>query len=118
MMGLNEDVEVKTKFMKTKLADNTQQKLGQFLECVIPNVIGLYVNSYVGVGLSVILLLWHWQHDNQEKRPEKPLLLSLISIALLFLINSGNRVGISPIVPPCSIQSLNSPCPLHLHKRK
>ena len=117
-MVFNEDVEVKTKFMKTNLADNTQQKLGQFLECVIPNFIGLYVNSYVGVGLSVILLLWHWQHDNQEKRPQKPLLLSLIGMALLLLINSGNRVGISPIVPPCSIQSLNYPCPLHLHKRK
>ncbi len=105
--------------MKTQLKDNTQQKLGQFLECVIPNAIGLYVNSYVGVGLSVILLLWHWHHDHQEKHPKKPLLLSVIGMALLFLINSGNRVGISPIVlPGVGIHSLNSACPLQLHKRK
>ena len=97
--------------MNNKSSDMQIENLGEFLECVVPNVIGLYLNSYLGVALSVILLLWHWQEKINPDRPQKPLLFCLSAIALLLLLNPSDRVS-SPrriTSPHVTLQCLNSP---------
>ena len=42
-------------------------KVWQLMECLIPNLIGLYIDSYFGCALSVICLLWHWTGDKTDR---------------------------------------------------
>ncbi len=63
---------LKVEAMKNNSPDTQKQKLYQFLECIIPNAIGLCVDGYLGFGLSIILLLWNWHHETGD-RPQKPL---------------------------------------------
>lgn len=102
--------------MNSKSSDMQIENLGEFLEFVVPNAIGFCVNSYLGIGLSVILLLWHWQTKINPDRPQKPLLFCLSAIALLLLLNPSDRVSASPrgiTSPPVTLQCLNSPSSSH-----
>jgi hypothetical protein len=92
--------------------DNQNQKIYQFLECMIPNAIGLYVDGYLGCGLSLILLLWHWQTGTGDRSP-KPRLLSLTAITLLFLVQPIRQVSASDIVPPSISIHRNVPSSPH-----
>ncbi|MFO8039853.1 hypothetical protein E1H12_11135 [Geitlerinema sp. P-1104] len=44
----------------------------ELLECLISNVVGLYIDSYLGFSLSLILVLYHWQHRRGGKDGENP----------------------------------------------
>ena len=57
----------KVEAMKIKFPKKHRQKLYQFLQCAIPNFIGLYVDAYLGFGLSIILLLWNWHQETGDR---------------------------------------------------
>ncbi|WP_159785784.1 hypothetical protein [Sodalinema gerasimenkoae] len=59
----------------------------ELLECLIPNVVGLYIDGYLGFGLSLVLFLYHWRHRRGEKHGEKRFLFCL-SASLLLLVFS------------------------------
>ena len=95
------------------------ENLGEFLECVVPNAIGFCVNSYLGIALSVILLLWHWQQKINPDRPQKPLLISLGVVILLTLpYPSGGSATKAIAPPPVFNQPSNGYCPLQMMKNR
>jgi hypothetical protein len=107
--------------MNNKSSDLQTEKLGQFLECMVPNLVGFCLNSYLGVASSVIILLWHWQAEINPDRPQRPLLFCLSAIALLLLLNPSDRVSTSPrgiTSPPVTLQCLNSPSSSHNIKNR
>ncbi|MBD2543183.1 hypothetical protein [Planktothricoides raciborskii] len=69
-------------------------------------------NSYLGVALSVILLLWHWQTEINPDRPQRPLLISLGVVILLTLpYPSGGSTAKAIALPPAFNQPINGYCP-------
>lgn len=105
--------------MNNKSSDMQIEKLGEFLECMVPNVIGLYLNSYLGVALSVVLLLWHWQQKINPDRPQRPLLISLGVVILLTLpYPSGGSSTKAIAPPPVFNQPSNGYCPLKMMKNQ
>jgi len=107
----------KVEAMTNNSPDNQNQKLYQFLECMIPNAIGLFVDGYLGFGLSLILLLWHWQTGTGD-RSQKPRLLSLMAITLLLLVQPIRQVSASDIVPPSISIQRNVPTSPHRIKNQ
>jgi hypothetical protein len=106
--------------MNHRQSDSDNQKITyQFLECIIPNFLGWYLNSYVGFALSVILLLWHWQNEMECDRSHKSLLTSLAVIILLILTHPKCGSSTTAIAPPLvGIQRVNCHCPLQSMKNR
>jgi len=75
-------------------------KFYQLLECVVPNLIGLYLGDGLGWGLSLVLLVWSWQDKDDRDRQKKSLFLSLTAIMLLVPIYPGGGVEKNAIAPP------------------
>lgn len=103
--------------MSNKIPQN--QKVWQLMECVIPNLIGLYIDSYFGCGLSLVLLLWHWTGDKTDRTSNpRQKAIALLPVAIAFCAMNGlgsvpgepgsvnpgggtlNRVSLIAVVPP------------------
>ncbi|MEB3885439.1 hypothetical protein [Lyngbya sp. CCY1209] len=88
---------------------NNKQKCYQLLECVVPNLIGLYLGDGLGWGLSLVLLVWSWQDKCDRDRQKKSLFISLTAIILLMPIYPGGGVEKNAIAPPpVSLQRIDS----------
>lgn len=94
-------------------------KFWQLMECVIPNLIGLYIDSYFGCALSIICLLWHWIGDKTDRTSTpRQKAIALLPVAIAFCVLKGlgsvpgepgsvnpgggtlNRVSLIAVVPP------------------
>ncbi|MCT7970669.1 hypothetical protein [Laspinema olomoucense] len=87
--------------MSNKIPQN--QKFWQLMECVIPNLIGLYINSYFGCALSLIWLLWHWTGDKTDRtstRRQKAIATGNKAIAFFVLNGLGSVPGAPGSVNP------------------
>lgn len=74
--------------MSNKIPQN--QKVWQLMECVIPNLIGLYIDSYFGCALSLVLLLWHWTGDKTDRTSNpRQKAIALLPVAIAFALFNG-----------------------------
>lgn len=46
--------------------NGNRQRILQLCECLIPNLIGLFLDSYLGFGISLGLLLCHWLIEKKK----------------------------------------------------
>lgn len=103
-------LEFREKDMKNKLPN---QKLWQLLECVVPNLIGLYLDSYLGFALSVILLVWQWSAEKPDRtstQRQKAIAFLLPAIALSLFLYIGSTSPTPAIAPP--------PTPQHCDRKQ
>lgn len=96
--------------MNDKLPQN--KKIWQLMECVVPNVIGLYVDSYFGCALSLILLLWQWNAEKSDRMSpvsrRQTLFFLLPAIALSLFLHTRSTIATPAIAPPPPIQQIES----------
>ncbi len=103
--------------MKNKIPQNP--KFWELMECLISNLIGLYINGYWSFALSLIWLLWRWSRDkNNRTSTPRQKAIALLPVAIAFCILKGlgsvpgepgsvnpgggtlNRVSLIAVVPP------------------
>ncbi len=65
----------------------------EMLECLIPNLVGLYLDGYLGFGLSLVLFLCHWSNRRGEKGGEKRFFFCLTASLLLLVFPHENSPG-------------------------
>ena len=65
----------------------------ELLECLIPNLVGLYLDGYLGFGLSLVLFLSHWSNRRGGKGCEKRFLFCLTASLLLVVFPHENLPG-------------------------
>ncbi|MBO0348142.1 hypothetical protein J0895_03300 [Phormidium pseudopriestleyi FRX01] len=74
--------------MSNKIPQN--QKFWQLMEYLIPNLIGLYIDSYFGCALSLIWLLWHWSGDKTDRTSTQcQKAIALLPVAIAFCVLNG-----------------------------
>lgn len=82
--------------MKRQQPTTATAKTTQVLECLIPNLIGLYLNDYLGVFLSFALLFWHWYAEKNNPTPRRKIVLGIVgAIALSWYFNPDYAVKVS-----------------------
>ena len=83
--------------MNSKQSTTQTPKTAQFLECLIPNLIGLYLNGYLGVVLSFALLFWQWYAEKNNPTPRRKMLLGMVgAIALSWYFNPNYAIAPLP----------------------
>jgi hypothetical protein len=83
--------------MSSKQSTTQTPKTIQFLECLVPNLIGLYLNGYLGVVLSFALLFWQWYAEKNNPTPRRKILLGMVgAIALSWYFNPNLAIAPPP----------------------
>jgi len=83
--------------MNSKQSTTQTPKTAQFLECLILNLIGLYLNGYLVAFLSFALLFWQWYAEKNNPTPRRKMLLGMVgAIALSWYFNPNYAIAPLP----------------------